>query len=57
MNQYFLDSFANNRMKDTPRWMPIGQYRTSPLPILPLPPIKRMRYVLDLIKKNKEKKV
>ena len=28
-----------------PRWKPIAQYRTFPLPILPiLPPLKRIHY-------------
>ena len=36
-----------------PRWKPIGQYRTFPLPILPiLPPMKRIVFDRSVQKKK-----
>jgi hypothetical protein len=33
-------------MEHKQRWMPIGQYRTCPLPIKPIPPLARYKPVV-----------
>ena len=33
-------------MLENPRWVPIGVYRTAPLPIRPVPPVPKPAYTL-----------
>jgi len=33
-------------MRENPSWVPIGVYRTAPLPIRPVPPVPKPAYTL-----------